>query len=250
MKRLLIRADDLGFSEAVNYGICRSVRDGLVGSVGIMTNMPDAAQGVRLLDRCDVCFGQHTNICTGRPLTDPSLIPSLVNENGEFKSSREYRDAFSKGEDFVVLDEVIQEIKAQYFRFKELTGRQPEYFEAHAVNSDNLYAGLNSVSEEFGLPLLPFSFEPVPFKSSMVRAKMGSMYPDYDPYSYIYEVADGLTEEYVDVLVCHPGYLDAYLLKHSSLTLPRAMEVEMLCDPAVRENLDQRDIDLVRYSDL
>ena len=220
MKRLLIRADDLGFSQGVNCGIVRSVKEGLVSSVGIMTNMPAAAEGVEWLKGSAVCFGQHTNICAGRPLTDPDLIPSLVNANGEFKSSRQYREAFRNGIDFVQLEEVVREIKAQYYRFRELTGREPEYFEAHAIASANLSRGLEIVAEEFGLPLLPFSFEPTRFGSSVLRVRMESMNPDYDPYDFIYRCIAEATDEYVDAVVCHPGYLDAYILQHSSLTIP------------------------------
>lgn len=38
------------------------------------------------------------------------------------------------------------------------------------------------------------------------------------------------------MFVCHPGYLDAYILRKSSLTVPRAMEAEMLCsdEPQIR----------------
>ena len=36
MKYLLIRADDLGYSEGVNYGIAATVAAGLVRSVGVM----------------------------------------------------------------------------------------------------------------------------------------------------------------------------------------------------------------------
>ena len=68
-----------------------------------MPNMPDAAHGVALLEGVPVCLGQHTNICLGRPLTDPARIPSLCQENGEFKSSRTYREAYKRGEEFVVL---------------------------------------------------------------------------------------------------------------------------------------------------
>lgn len=39
-----------------------SVRGGLVGSVGVMTNMESVDHGLELLDGLDVCLGQHTNI--------------------------------------------------------------------------------------------------------------------------------------------------------------------------------------------
>ena len=121
MKYLLIRADDLGYSEGVNYGIAATVAAGLVRSVGVMTNMPAAVHGLGLLHGHSLCLGQHTNICVGRPLTDPSHIPSLCTPEGEFRPSRTYREAAKAGRDFVVLEEVIEEIEAQYRQFKALS---------------------------------------------------------------------------------------------------------------------------------
>lgn len=43
--KLIIRADDLGFSEGVNYGIVKAVKDGVVTSVGMMPNMEAASHG-------------------------------------------------------------------------------------------------------------------------------------------------------------------------------------------------------------
>ena len=128
--KLIMRADDLGFSEAVNLGIYKAVKEGVITSVGMMTNMEHANHGYELVKDFDIALGQHTNICAGRPLTDPKLIPSLVQENGEFCSSREIR---SRKEDTVVIEEAEMEIEAQYLRFKEITGNDPDYFECHAV---------------------------------------------------------------------------------------------------------------------
>ena len=46
MKQILVRADDLGYSRGVNYGIMDSVRHGIVRSVGLMPNMPEAKKRV------------------------------------------------------------------------------------------------------------------------------------------------------------------------------------------------------------
>ena len=248
-KRLLIRADDLGYCEAVNLGIARTVKHGIIRSVGLMPNMPTAAAGLDLIAGTDVCIGQHTNVCVGKPVTDPKLIPSITNENGEFRSSREYRSA---KEDFVVLDEVVLEIEAQYERFKQLTGREPEYFEAHAVASDNLFRGLEIVAERHNLPLLPFALGgPVKFRNTMIFTGMESDKPDYDPFKAMKKLA---LKEYGDnecpMFVCHPGWLDNYILTHSSLTINRTKEVEMLCDPKTREWLAENGIELVTYDDL
>lgn len=57
-------------------------------------------------------------------------------------------------------------------------------------------------------------------------------------------------EDMPNVFVCHPGYLDACLLRSSSLTVNRTKEVEMLCDPAVRVWLRQQDVQLVTYDEI
>ena len=132
MKKILVRADDLGYSEAFNYGLARAVKSGIVRSVGVMPNMEWAEHGVHLLDGTDVIFTVHANICQGKPITDPKLIPSLVDENGFFKDKSLYREA---KEDFVVLEEVVMEVEAQYLRLVEMPGRKPFMVEAHAVPS-------------------------------------------------------------------------------------------------------------------
>ncbi|MCF0106174.1 MAG: ChbG/HpnK family deacetylase, partial [Holdemanella sp.] len=146
-REVLIRADDLGFSEGINYGIEKSVRQGIIKTIGIMTNMPATQHGYDLVKDLDLCFGLHTNICVGKPLCDPKLVPSICDENGNLKSSKTYRQAFKEGYDFVNLDEVILEIEAQYQRFVELTGDKPHYFEGHAVMSMNFFKGMEIVAK-------------------------------------------------------------------------------------------------------
>lgn len=141
-------------SSLQDHQIEKSVKDEIINNVGIMVNMETSSHGVNLLKDQEICFGQHTNICIGKPIPDPTLIPSITNENGEFKSSKEYRDA---KEDFVVLEEVILEIEAQYKRYKELMGKDSQYFEGHAIQSDNFFKGLAIVANKYGLKYFGFS---------------------------------------------------------------------------------------------
>lgn len=255
MKQLLIRADDLGYSYAVNLGIVRAVREGLVRSVGLMPNMPEAERGVAWLRETgvDVALGQHTNVCLGRPCADPALIPSLLQEDGTFKSSRTYRACFKEGKDFVGFDEAVIEIEAQLARFREVTGAEPAYFEAHAVMSQNLMKAITYVAQKEGLKEQPMSFSPdhtVRCGATDVRmACEDILSPEkYDPADFIRRMVEGMVDGDTYVLVFHPGYLDRYILEHSSLTVNRTKEVDMLIDPAVRAWLEaQPDLRLVDY---
>ncbi|WP_160689568.1 ChbG/HpnK family deacetylase [Clostridium sp. C2-6-12] len=250
MKKFLIRADDLGYSEGVNYGIAKSAIEGLVGSIGVMPNMDSVKHGLKLLEGHNFCLGQHTNICIGRPITDPERIPSLVNENGEFKSSSEFRTA---KEDFVDLNEVIIEIEAQYNRFVELTGQQPHYFEGHAVMSKNFFKGLEIVAQKHSLKYSGISFDGTPIRigsTDVHICQTNGINPDYDAVKAIYEAVETAEDDGTYLYVCHPGYLDEYILTHSSMTRPRTKEVEMLCDTKVKEMLEKSGVKCITYDDL
>ena len=249
MKQILFRADDLGYSEAVNYGIEKTVKDGPVRSVGVMVNMPATEHGVKLLRPYDLAFGVHTNICVGQPLSDPEDIPSLVDEKGGFKSSATYRAA---ADDFVVYEEALVEVEAQYQRFLKLFGRKPDYFEGHAVASANFFRALEEVARRHALKYSGFSFggEPLRVGGSLVQFNMDSMLSDYDPRQTVARMRAAGDDSIVQLFVGHPGYLDDFILKHSSLLEPRTLEVAVLTDPAFLKDLADPDITLVDYRDL
>lgn len=250
--RLIIRADDIGYSEAVNYGIEKSVKEGLIRSAGLMPNMPAAAHGLKLLEGTGVCIGQHTNLCLGKPCADPALIPSLLDENGNLKSSRTYREAWKRGEEFTVLEEMVTEIEAQYQRFKELTGREPGYFEGHAVMSKNLFRGLEIVAERHGLKYNAMTPDRAgAFNGKPIAAcPMKSMEPDYDPWQCLKDAVEHARTDMPNVFVCHPGYLDDFILRSSSLTVNRTKEVAMLTDPAIKDWLAEQGVELITYDDV
>lgn len=249
MGKLLIRADDLGYSEGANYGIAKSVKEGLIKSVGFMVNMPSSLHGFNLLKGEAVCYGLHTNICIGKPIMDPKLIPSITNDLGEFRSSKEYRAA---KEDFVVLDEVILEIEAQYQRYKEIVGDEPHYFEGHAIASANFFKGLEIVAMLHHLKYIPFSMSEIPtvIGKTNTYVSMDSMKPDYDPKKSIIDMVNHPHEDGCDVFICHPAFLDAYLIKSSSLLWPRPLEVEMLCDEDIIDVVYKSGHSLITYDDL
>lgn len=248
MKRLMVRADDLGFSKGINYGILETVKSGTIKNIGLMVNMPYSIHGYNLVKDYDICLGQHTNICVGKPVSDPSLIPSLVQENGEFKSSKMYRQA---KEDIVVLEEAIIEVEAQYKRFKEITNREPAYFEAHAVMSPNLMKAIEIVGNKYNLKVLGFAFgdKPVLFNNQPMYMYMGSMIENYNPLESFKKMFNEAKEGY-NMMIFHPGYLDDYILKVSSLTTARTIETEMLCSKEFKDYLIDNRIELCTYDDV
>lgn len=244
--KLIVRGDDLGISEAVNYGIRKAIKDGCLTCVGMMPNMEYARQGYDLIKDLDVCIGQHTNICLAKPVLDPQEIPSLVNERGEFYSSKEIN---SRKIDTISIEECEKEIEAQLKRFIEITGMYPHYFEGHAVFSKNYIKALENVAHKYNL----FFENPMDSHWSELNKihGLGFIKLDenglYDPKKYLEEQLSAIKENYCSIAVFHPGFIDQYLLEHSSYTLIRTMECEFLCSQWLKDWLENNQIKLVNF---
>ena len=92
-KKLIVVADDFGFSEAYNYGAIKAYKEGIVTVLSLMSNMEAAPHAVRLWQQEaeDACMVQHTNFVQGYPVSRPEDIPSLVDGNGKFYRSGRWK---------------------------------------------------------------------------------------------------------------------------------------------------------------
>ena len=244
--KVIFRADDLGMSEGINYGIAKTVAYGPITSVGLMPNMPAAVHGFALVAESGVSLGQHTNICLGRPVSDPASIPSLVDERGMFCSSRVIR---ARTEDTIVLEEAEREIQAQLDQFRMLTGRNPAYFEGHAVFSATFFQALQNVADCNGL----FYINPMdPEWSAKWGVTCAKPYHLderglYDPCAYLFDDEADISCRTCSMLVFHPGYLDQYVIDHSSFTLIRPMETAFLVIDELAQWIERNHVQLVNF---
>ncbi len=244
--KLIMRGDDLGFSEAVNHGLVKSAEDGVITSIGMMVNMPATMHGYELVKNQDIALGQHTNICVGKPLSDPKEIPTLVDANGDFCSSREIR---GRKEDTIDIAQCEKEIEAQLKRFQEITGKLPDYFEGHAVFSGNFFKALENVARRHNLFYVnPFDpkWEEATGIHGLPMAKMDENNL-YDPIAYFAENLPVVKGHGCSLMVFHPGYLDQYILRKSSFTLVRPMECEFLCSEKLRSIIEENHIKLTNF---
>ena len=171
-------------------------------------------------------------------------------ENGEFCSSREIRN---RQVDTVVVEEAEREIEAQYLRFKEITGRDPDYFECHAVISQNFFTALKNVAKKYGLfyenILFDQEFEKENNIYGIAMAKLDE-HMLYDSKEYVKNSLDFIKNHDVSVMVFHPGYLDQYILSVSSLTMPRVLETDFLTSEELKVYLKENNIHLYTYDEV
>lgn len=248
MTRILLRADDLGYSEGVNCGLAWACDNGLPMSVGLMMNLPDVRHGYELIADKGHCLGMHTTISAGRPLSDPADVTSLVDENRAFHPSDFYRNAAA---DPAALEDVEREAEAQYQAFVELAGREPDYVDVHAVSSENFIIGARNVAKRHGKP---FSYLAPSGQAMRVGSSDMLLHGSQgDLGKLIAAVMDADAQAatpVVHALMLHPGFVDAQLLRSSSLTLPRTVDAEILRSTELQELAKQSDFELITYRDL
>jgi predicted glycoside hydrolase/deacetylase ChbG (UPF0249 family) len=86
-KKIIITADDFGISHKVNKVIHKIAKKKDVQLISLLVNMNDSEEAVKMYRQGKWCpIGLHFNLVEGKPVTDPKLIPSLVNRSGQFYS--------------------------------------------------------------------------------------------------------------------------------------------------------------------
>jgi predicted glycoside hydrolase/deacetylase ChbG (UPF0249 family) len=123
MKKMIIRNDDVGFSDVYNIGTFETIEHGLATSADIMLDSPGTEDALRRLKAFPwISVGWHTHMW-GAPVLPTDKVSSLVEQEGEF-AGRFRADLFI-AED-VVYEEALSELRAQIDRCIEIIGRVPD----------------------------------------------------------------------------------------------------------------------------
>ncbi len=129
MKRLIINADDFGYSKEITFGIKEAFEHGLVTSTSLIVNKDHSEQALDLAREIkDVSVGIHFNLDDGKPLCPPKQVPTLVNEQGQFHIGKTFRARLFCGK--TSLKEIYCELEAQLAKFLS-AGIQPSHIDFH-----------------------------------------------------------------------------------------------------------------------
>jgi len=266
-RRLVVNADDFGFTHDVNSGIVEAHQRGILTATTVMANgaaFEDAVRLARETPTLDV--GCHLVLVGGRSLVTGEALPATV---GRLMGTLGRRG----------LDPVA-ELRAQIERCLA-AGLAPLHLDTHkhthllppvleAVARLAGEYGIRWVRRPFDFPLTP---EGVPWAQRVVSramtvvrgrfhrvlARHGCSTTDHfagfqitgaysarDLVGLIEALPEGTTE-----LMVHPGHCGAELMAAKTrLKESRARELAALVDPAVREALGRCGVELARYGGL
>ncbi len=130
MKRLIVNADDFGLAESINRGIVAAHHDGILTSASLLAN-GSAFGGAIAASRQfpQLSIGVHLNLSEGTPVSPVALIPTLVNERGEFHLSP-LRLGIGILRRQIRLEDVLAELRAQVIQVFD-AGVTPTHLDGH-----------------------------------------------------------------------------------------------------------------------
>ena len=278
MKQLIVNADDLGLTPAVNRGVVRAFQDGIVTSASLLVTgsaFEDAVALAQQNPKLDV--GLHLALVEERAVLGPDVLPTLVDETGRFpRTSAEFIQRTILGG--ISWHEVEQEVAAQIALFQK-TGLRLSHLDSHqhlhmfppvfqivrrlASWMDNVWirnsAGpwrkpshvrLGRWIQQIGLNLTCLS----------ARALHGSSLPEMPDGMYGFDVGGCLTPSALEQilrripdglyeLICHPGEDDADTRRrYSHWGYQWAEELKALTAPETQVVLKEHGITLTSFA--
>ncbi len=169
-RRVVLTADDFGLSEAVNEGVERAHREGVLSAASLMVAGPAAADAVARARRMPgLRVGLHLVVIEGPAVLPRAVIPDLVDEQGWFPS-----DQLGLGLRYffrpAVRRQLAAEIRAQFEGFAA-TGLKLGHADAHKHMHLHPTVGglLVRTGRDFGLARVR-----VPAEPAGVMARLGA----------------------------------------------------------------------------
>lgn len=265
--KLMIQADDYGITPAVVDGIVACGKAGVMTMTGIFMNMPWVDYAIeRYKEIPNVLLGIDLNISTGGPVADSKLIPTLVQENGQFLTSSMHRAKEKATPGSVNYDEVMIEYEAQINRFIKAFGHTPGYITGHAWHNEDTDRAMREIAKKYNVFCAHGNtvYEDARLESIWARPIVRedgtfdfspAVQKENDPLKLFLEgKLPGLTEkantDEVVMLHLHAGYVDGKLMKLSTFNVVRAMEASFLMSDEFKSFLEENKVELINCLDL
>jgi predicted glycoside hydrolase/deacetylase ChbG (UPF0249 family) len=129
-RRLIVNADDFGYSPLVNEGIIESIKKGIVRSTSALANFPAIEEARYMFKEVEriASIGIHFNLTEGRPVLPPKEVYSLVDRDGNLWGPRKFVYRLLEGR--IKFSHMMKELNAQVGRLISL-GFSLSFFDSH-----------------------------------------------------------------------------------------------------------------------
>ena len=287
-KRLIVNADGFGFTPGVNRGITESIANGIVRSISCVVNFPYIAEVKNLVAGFPfVSVGVHFNLSVGKPVLNPSLIPSLVTDSGDFWGGQLPRRLLLGK---IKFDQMVKELDAQAKILAEM-GVQITHFDGHqnkhlyppfflaalrvAKNRDikklrchKRYLFIRDTKRR-RLILAGYYLKNPKRILTHAAGRFATLYANMRGFktadrlispAYADDTRKYLSQTWVSIIenvpqgtseiYCHPAYVDDVLKKYAQYVYEREEEVKILTSDEVRNAVAKCNVELISFREL
>jgi chitin disaccharide deacetylase len=289
MKRLIINADDFGFTRGVNAGILRAFKSGILTSATLMANGDGFDEAVAMaLTNPRLGVGCHLVAVGGRPVAPPAEISSLVDVHDALpRTLTDLIKLLVRGR--VRVEHIEREFGAQVERLLN-AGIRPTHLDSHKHSHTQpiVMTALARVADAFNIRAVrnPFESWRAPVITGLAaRARRGVYLKQYvmsatvAPRARAFHriarehrlrvpdffcgvrltglldgeavrrVVTGLRDGTTE-LMCHPALYDDELeLAATRLKRERERELDALTDESVRRAVAAQGVRLINYQE-
>jgi len=264
--RLIVNADDFGLTEAVNRGIIRAHREGIVTSASLMACGAAFEHAVELARQNPrLGIGVHLTLTQERPLCAAADVPTLVPDGECFsRSVFALTRRYLKGR--LDAEQVGRELSAQVRRVVD-TGLRVTHFDGHqhvhvlpdvlaiarAIGAQHGIAAVRCPRERLR-PGSPLRMVQLAFLRRFVAACDWSEWRRTDAFAGFLQggrldvrsVLGRLPASGVTELMCHPGERDPQS-PYARWGYAWQRELDGLTDPATRDLVEKLGFELVDF---
>lgn len=284
-KRLIVNADDCGWSRGITDGILKAHHEGIVTSTTVMVNREASEYALQQLPSVPkLGVGIHLTLSDGSPVLPPAQVPTLVDGEGNFYGGQEVLRRLRKR--LFSAREIEAEFRAQ-IRWMKDRGVTPTHADSHqhlhlypvaiyafyrALRAEGIrcarpprnryFSQQRQIAGQHGGPT---------YRQLAVAAYMayvhtvvlrGLKLPDwrlvYPPRyrSHPSLLAQGLREALENMedgtyeFACHPAFYEAGFSENDPMREEREIEIEVITGPMCEELISKRAIRLISYAEL
>ena len=221
MKKLIVNADDLGYSKGVNEGIIKAYRDGIVTSTSLMVKGKAALQAVELVKQTpQLGLGLHFQI-----------------EDNDFQLLFQTKKVIAA----VFIEKTKREFLNQIEIFKRLTGKMPDHIDGHhhVHRMPRIYISIRKWCRENAIPYRG--------QIHFIDSFFGMPSTKAISITNLIKILNDLSED-ASELMCHPGVVSPDL--KSSYSNQREIELQTLTSKQIKDEIKKLKIELINWRDL
>lgn len=275
--KIIIRADDVGYTEVNNIGAFETIDNGVTTSADVMLDCPGTEDALRKLkERPWISVGWHTHFW-GSPVLPARPASTVIDTSrGHFRTDLRTATDYD-------YDELLAEMRAQIERCIDILGRAPDTG-ASGHGSGNFFdKAVAEICREYGI-VHDFAYRVKNDDGKLSFSGIGPKWADrkiyildgfdaykdlftdsiegqgkYDPVLFYTEdrgLSRLLPEGAVSEQSWHPGYVDYYMCRegdkgpHARKFIEcRPMDVHALCSDEIKAWIKENQVELVNFRD-